>query len=128
MKWMLIAGVLARGPVLLADDVCQDTSAVFQQGQAVAMQGEILDMTCYLSHEGMGEAHRTCAKACLSEGGPIGLLAEDGSVYLLLKDHSNSDAYAVVQNMGAEQAKVTGKLFARGSMQAIVINKVKKAK
>ena len=32
--------------------------------EQVTVQGEILDLTCYLSKGSKGERHKTCAKTC----------------------------------------------------------------
>jgi len=48
--------------------------------------GEILDFSCYLQIGKRGEKHRSCAQKCFTAGQPIGLLAEDGTLYMLMEE------------------------------------------
>lgn len=95
-------------------------------GQALTFQGEVLDMVCYMAHEGKGAKHKKCAKMCLVGGAPTGLLTADGQVYLLVEDHDNKEPYAKLKNFAAEQVRVKGRVFKRGGVQAIVVEEVQK--
>jgi hypothetical protein len=53
-------------------------------GTAKTVVGEIVDFSCYLEVGKHGEKHRDCAQKCFRNGQPIGLLAEDGSLYMLM--------------------------------------------
>jgi hypothetical protein len=55
-------------------------------GKAVAMVGEIIDMSCYLQLGKHGEKHVPCGKKCIAAGQPAGLLAKDGTVYMLMAE------------------------------------------
>ena len=48
--------------------------------------GEIIDLSCYLQIGKRGEKHRACGQKCVNSGQPVGLLAEDGSIYLLMEE------------------------------------------
>lgn len=48
--------------------------------------GEIVDFSCYLEVGKHGEKHRDCAQKCFRNGQPIGLLAQDGSLYMLMEE------------------------------------------
>src|SRR5262249_47185595 len=52
-----------------------------------AIQGEVLDLACYIAHGASGAGHADCAKECAKGGQPMGLLSADGTVYVLLADH-----------------------------------------
>ena len=57
-------------------------------GKPVTVVGEILDLSCYLQLGKHGEAHRPCGQKCVRNGQPIGLLARDGTFYVLIpEDH-----------------------------------------
>ena len=57
----------------------------------VEVKGEIIDTWCYLSgvmggpDAVVGTAHHTCALWCAAGGIPVGVRAEDGTVYMVLK-------------------------------------------
>src|SRR5690348_1365603 len=53
------------------------------KGEAVSVVGEIIDLSCYLQVGKHGDKHRDCGQKCVKNGQPVGLLAEDGTVYLL---------------------------------------------
>lgn len=112
------------GIPVFAIDACQEPPEL-KQGQAVTLQGEVLDLACYMAHEGRGPEHQTCAQTCLQGGGTAGLLTTDGKVYLLLEDHVEKSPYSQLRSLGARQVKVTGKLFERGKLQAVVLKTVK---
>jgi hypothetical protein len=48
--------------------------------------GEIIDFSCYLQIGKHGDKHRDCAQKCFRNGQPIGLLAQDGTVYMLMEE------------------------------------------
>ena len=68
--------------------------------EKITVTGEAIDTWCYFSGVMGGEdavrgsAHHTCALWCAAGGIPVGLLAEDGTVYMVLKieddDNTNS--------------------------------------
>lgn len=92
-----------------------------------SVQGEVLDMACYMAHEGKGSKHKSCALKCIKDGAPIGLLTKDGAVYLLVEDHDSPQPYAQIKEWAAEQVKVTGELKQRGGVQAILVKSSAKA-
>lgn len=98
-------------------------------GKEVTVQGELIDMSCYMAHEGKGPKHAQCAKMCVLGGAPLGLLAKDGTVYLLVDDHSSAKAkkpYAEAKKLVAENVKLSGDLHERGGLKTIVVEKVEK--
>lgn len=56
------------------------------EGKAVTVVGEIIDLSCYLQVGKHGDKHRDCGQKCIRNGQPVGLLAEDGTVYLLIDE------------------------------------------
>lgn len=98
-------------------------------GKEITVQGELVDMSCYMAHEGKGPKHAACAKMCVLGGAPLGLLAKDGTVYLLVDDHSSAKAkkpYADAKKLVAESVKLSGDLYERGGLKTIVVEKVEK--
>lgn len=85
------------------------------------IQGEVLDMVCYMGHEGKGAKHKSCAQKCIDGGAPMGLLTKEGRVYLLLEDHNAPKPYMQIKKWAAEQVTVKGKLIGRGGVQAVVV-------
>lgn len=120
----MLSGVLVAW--LAGAGLCEDAHG--GHGNQQTLQGEVLDMACFMAHEGKGEKHKKCAAACLKDGTPAGLLTKDGQVYLLLEDHNAKKPYENVKGMAAEQVKVTGLVSAKGGVQAVVVKAVEKVK
>jgi hypothetical protein len=86
-------------------------------GKAVTVVGEIIDLSCYTSLGKHGGKHRDCGQKCLKNGQPIGLLAKDGTVYILMEEEhdprrdglTSSFRQACIENM-AYIMEVTGTL------------------
>lgn len=55
-------------------------------GAVKTLTGEIVDFSCYLQVGKHGEKHRSCGQKCLTNGQPIGLLTQDGSLYMLMEE------------------------------------------
>jgi hypothetical protein len=58
-------------------------------GKVVTIKGEIVDYSCYLQLGKHGGKHRDCGQKCLKAGMPIGLLTQDGTLYLLMEEEHN---------------------------------------
>jgi hypothetical protein len=56
------------------------------KGTPTTVTGEIVDLSCYLQLGKHGEKHVGCGKKCLAAGQPIGLVAKDGSLYMLMEE------------------------------------------
>lgn len=91
----------------------------------VTVRGEILDMACWVAHEGKGPKHAACAQKCLKDGQPMGLLASDGSVYLLFGDHSDTSAYSTARGLGAKNVEIRGEVTDRAGIHGLTVKSVK---
>lgn len=67
------------------------------EGERVQVTGEMIDTWCYFSgvmggpDAVVGSAHHTCALWCSAGGIPVGLLADDGTVYMVIKWRGSAD-------------------------------------
>jgi len=78
-------------------------------GAADVVEGEILDMACYIPRAAKGPAHARCAKSCAENGMPLGVLTDDEKVYLLFPKHGKEEAFEGVKKLAGERARLTGK-------------------
>ena len=106
------AGLLASGGEEAAD---------------VTLKGEVLDMACYLGHESKGPEHEKCALKCAKMGQPIGLLTQDGKVYLLVADHADQTAFEQAKTFAGQQVTIIGSVAGRAGMEALTVHKVSKS-
>jgi hypothetical protein len=101
-----------------------------QPGKLVTRVGEIVDFSCYLQLGKHGEKHRACGQKCALNSQPVGLLTQDGTLYMLMPEEHDPrrdggvDAKAsasehmghIVQVTGTEAAMVNGyrSIFVQG--------------
>jgi hypothetical protein len=97
-------------------------------GKAETMTGEIVDLSCYLQLGKHGEKHVSCGKKCITNGEPIGLVAKNGDIYMLMAEEH--DPRRDGQTAGFRKAaadhighimEVTGTLSTVGPYKAIYI-------
>lgn len=79
-----------------------------QAAETKQLTGELIDTWCYYSgvmggpDSTQGSAHHTCALWCAAGGIPVGLLTDDGTVYMVLsyqgEDPVNSEPFLDVQS------------------------------
>ena len=93
--------------------------------EEVTVQGEVLDMSCYIAHGAKGDDHAACAKRCVKGGQPMGLLASDGTVYLLYAPHDDSSAYELTKDFAGKQVEVAGKAATNAGIKGIEVRSVK---
>ena len=112
-----IAVLIAALPVLAQHD--------HYDAKDVTVQGEVLDMSCYVAHDGKGPGHAACAAKCMKDGQPVGLLAKDGTVYLLFADHGDTSAFAKTKELVAKNVEIAGAPADKGGIKGITVKAVK---
>ena len=83
--------------------------------------GEILDLACYVGNGAKGADHSGCAKTCVKNGQPMGLLTDDGTLVLLAADHKNGAPFEALKDFAGQQAQVTGILAERDGMKVVTV-------
>jgi hypothetical protein len=86
------------------------------------IQGELVDLACYLGHGGKGAKHQACATSCAKNGLPIGLLDKDNTLTIVIGDHKPMNA-ELADKMGTT-VKLTGEISSRSGMKIIEVSKV----
>jgi len=92
------------------------------EGRTV-LKGEIVDLGCYLMHEGRGDTHAACAQACVKGGAPVGLLA-DGVLYVLFAPHETTAPFEEAKRLVGRSAVVTGVVHGRGGLRGLAVTMV----
>jgi hypothetical protein len=125
---VLTAALLACGAVsaLAANEHHHDQTAS-APGAKQTMQGEVLDMACYMANGEKGEKHKSCAQMCIQGGAPMGILTSDGKVVLLVEDHAAAKPYTQLKDKAGDQVRVTGTYIERGGLPALVVAAVESA-
>ena len=101
-------------------------------GERITVTGEFIDTWCYFSgvmgppEATVGTAHHTCAMWCSAGGIPVGLLAEDGTVYMVLKiEGDDQSASGDTQlKLASHEIVADGMLYKRDGLNYLVVEKV----
>ncbi len=99
-----------------------------QAAQRVEVTGEVIDSWCYLTEimYPEGTAHHQCALWCAAGGIPVGILADDGTVYIVLKfeDDATSVANPAVMAVQSHRIRIEGDLHVRDGINYLVVSRV----
>ncbi len=99
-----------------------------QAAQRVEVTGEVIDSWCYLTEimYPEGSAHHQCALWCAAGGIPVGILADDGTVYIVLKleDDTTSVANPAVMEIQSHRVRIEGDLYPRDGINYLVVNRI----
>ena len=87
--------------------------------------GEVLDMTCYIAYNLSGPDHAECARVCIRNGGPVGIKAQDGKVYLLTAEPGQS-VNAELADYAAKIVTIKGRQTARDGFAQLQVEEIRK--
>ncbi len=115
-----LAATMSFGPELAA------------HGERVRVTGEMIDTWCYFSgvmggpDAVVGTAHHTCALWCAAGGIPVGLLADDGTVYMVIKWQGSADVADGETLLSVQSHRLTaeGIAYERDGIHYLVVEKV----
>ncbi len=97
-------------------------------GERVKITGEVIDTWCYITEIMFpeGTAHHQCAVWCAAGGIPVGILGEDGRVYMVLKlgDDTKNVANPAILKIQTHQVTVEGDHYQRDGLDYLVVNRV----
>jgi hypothetical protein len=108
------------------------SAATTAEGERVTIKGEFIDTWCYFSgvmggpDAVVGSSHHTCAMWCSAGGVPVGLLGEDGKVYMVLKIESDDGSNGGDTQLSVASDTVTadGMLYERDGLNYLVVSKI----
>jgi len=104
------------------------------EGERVTIKGEFIDTWCYFSgvmggpDAVVGSSHHTCAMWCSAGGVPVGMLGDDGQVYMVLKIEADdgSNGGDTQLSMASDTVTADGLLYRRDGLNYIVVSKIVK--
>lgn len=106
--------------------------AAASEGEPIEVTGEIIDTWCYYSgvmggpEAVTGSAHHTCAMWCAAGGIPVGILAEDGTVHMVVKWEGDADVADGVALLDVQSHTITAKgtAYERDGINYIFVEEV----
>lgn len=108
------------------------SGALAASGERVTVTGEAIDTWCYFSgvmggaDAVVGSAHHTCALWCAAGGIPVGLLTEEGEVYMVLKIAGDdvSNGGDTLLTVASHQLTADGMHFKRDGVNYLIVENV----
>lgn len=97
------------------------------ESKSVTIKGEVVDIGCYVPEGSTGEDHAACAKMCIQNGNPAGILTSSGKLYVVVGEDDKPPAQ-VVKGLEAKQVTATGKVIEKGGSIFIVVSKIAEVK
>jgi hypothetical protein len=102
------------------------------EGERMTITGELIDTWCYFSgvmggpDAVVGSAHHTCALWCSAGGIPVGMLAEDGQVYMVLKIEGSDTTNGgdTLLTLASDTITADGMVYRQDGLNYIVVEKV----
>ena len=114
-----LAGVAMAAPA---------SAATGATGQRVSITGEVIDSWCYITEimYAEGTAHHQCALWCAAGGIPVGILGDDGQVYMVLKLEGDATSVAnpAILKIQTHRVTVDGDVYDRDGIRYLVVNEV----
>jgi hypothetical protein len=106
--------------------------ALAAEGERVQVTGEMIDTWCYFSgvmggpDAVVGSAHHTCAMWCAAGGIPVGMLADDGTVYMVIKWEGSADVADGETLLSVQSHRLTadGIHYRRDGIDYLLVEKV----
>ena len=100
--------------------------------ETITVTGEAIDTWCYFSgvmggpEAVVGSAHHTCALWCAAGGIPVGLLTEEGDVYMVLKieDDDRTNGGDKLLEIAHHEITATGEHHVRDGVNYLIVNEV----
>lgn len=124
----IIASTIAVAVAAMMATIAAQADEEHKHGEhaATTIQGEVVDVFCYVGHGAKGPGHANCAKKCIEGGLPVGILTDDGKLYLAAGDHVPMNKE--LAKHAAKQVKATGKVSTRDGVNLIEITKLEPVK
>jgi hypothetical protein len=121
----IIVALLVAAALILARGTLRAEEAEVRAAP-VTLKGTVVDMHCYVTHGIHDARHTACSNACIARGVPAGLLADDGTLYVLFeeKPFSVKDRVAGLADV---PVIVTGTPVTRSGIKGIQIASIEKA-
>ena len=123
---MKLGSLLRLSAFLLLAGIALPASAAAPE--RVKITGEMIDSWCYITEImfAEGTTHHQCALWCAVGGIPVGVLGDDGEVYMVLKngDDTANVANPAILEIQTHRVSVEGDVFERDGIKYLLIDQV----
>jgi hypothetical protein len=101
------------------------------QTKTVTIVGEVVDSWCYSSQvmgPGRGERHKACGLACAHGGVTIGIVDDEGTLYICAKHKAYTGCKELLTPFMAKRVKILGWLGEKGGCKVLKVAEVEEVK
>lgn len=92
-------------------------------GREIALEGEVVDLECFLRDGSRGERHKSCALTCRKNGGSLAIVEDKtGDLYPVAGNTAASDPGAAVAEFIGTRVAVRGNLYERSGARILVVD------
>ena len=114
-----------------AEEIASETSAptptaTVASTEEGSIEGQVVDVSCFLAQGLSGESHRQCAEICANDLNiPLNILDDEGNLWQLVDDDMpGHDQNPTVVQYAEQRVRATGTLIEKGGNKAIVVKDV----
>lgn len=102
--------IAAAGLTLLCGAVPLSAQAAHNTkgGNEATITGQVIDLNCETTNGAMGASHKQCAQACAKAGVPLGILGDDGTIYVPVSSKPGDPQNSKLSDLAESKVKVTG--------------------
>jgi hypothetical protein len=131
-----LAGNIAAPPVKAQEPqefkrVSNNPNHLPPLAKPIEIVGEVVDSWCYSSQtmgEGRGERHKACGLACAYGGVTLGIVDDQGTLYIAAKHKGYTGCKELLTPFMAKRVKVKGWLGTKGGCKILKIVSVEEVK
>jgi hypothetical protein len=98
------------------------------KGKPFTVEGEVIDISCFVQLGKRGDKHIPCGTKCLQHGQPVGIVDDQGNVYTLFVEQHDprrdgkADLNAAFIPLLAKRVKITGMLNEEKNVKGLYID------
>ncbi|HEV8266539.1 MAG TPA: hypothetical protein VGQ06_16460 [Gemmatimonadales bacterium] len=96
-------------------------------GNDMTLNGQVIDVNCYVSMGASGAAHKACASACAKAGVALAILGSDGTIYMPVSSKPADAQNPRLEPFAEARVKVTGVHRLSHGMHTIEIKTIEAA-
>jgi hypothetical protein len=99
-------------------------AAISKDTKGAILEGEVVDVSCFVGLEQKEHHQGRCTKSCLLDGTPIGLATPAGTLYLLLENSTDKKPYQLAKQTPSQKVRIVGRTLTRGGFHTLTVDRL----
>jgi type 1 fimbria pilin len=109
---------------LAAQETQQQAKPAAQAGNDMTLNGQVIDVNCYVSMGASGQGHKACATACAKAGVALAILGSDGNIYMPVSSKPADPQNRRLEPFAEARVRITGVHRMSNGMHTIEIKTI----